>query len=88
MSLIDLPDSDKNAYTEDGVQQILFSPFPKQAMFLASEVDEVLFGVSVRRLVLAGIVTGGMKNKMKLVKRSRNEREFRASQSIPYNRRV
>ena len=44
MSLIDLPDSDKNAYTEDGVQQILFSPFPKQAMFLASEVDEVLFG--------------------------------------------
>ena len=28
MSLIDLPDSDKNAYTEDGVQQILFSPFP------------------------------------------------------------
>ncbi len=31
------------------------------------------------------IVTGGMKNKMKLVKRSRNEREFRASQGVSNN---
>jgi len=44
MSLTKLPSSDDNYKTEKGIENVLFKPFPKQAMFLASEADEVLFG--------------------------------------------